>query len=72
MIGKTSDEKKEILSFYKDNNSKVHIMCWDGFFYNGEVLEIKDIIVILNDIKNGETAISISNIKKIDNFREVE
>jgi len=65
MIGK--------VKFYMDKRIAVHIMCADGKFYNGFVLEIvgEDFLVLVDRVL-GETPVYFSQIKSVERFLEKE
>ncbi len=63
MIGKAK--------FFMDKKVAVHIICNDGRFYNGFILEIvgEDFLIIVDRVL-GETPVYFSLIKGMERFLE--
>lgn len=70
MTGQTGNDMKEILSYYKGMDESVHIICHDGFFYNGKLQNIDGNIIFIDDNKLGVTPLALDNIKRVTGFRE--
>lgn len=59
--------------YYLNNKIKIHIICSNGIFYNGMILDLtsnKDLL-ILKDDKLGEVPILFEEIERVEPFREV-
>jgi len=62
------------LEFYFKNQTKIHLACSNGIFYNGYILDLtseKDLLVFIDD-KLGEIPILFEEIERIDPFKEEE
>ena len=61
-----------VLTYYSDENLKIHVSRFDGFFHNGEIIKIdeENNLLILKDIMKGLTPIPINLIKRVDEYQE--
>jgi len=64
------NEIVEMIKFLFDNKLFAHIDTKDKAYFNGEIKEIKETFIVLNDRYWGMTPVSYSNIKTIEKFRE--
>ena len=62
---------REKVTFFFLNKINVHIVKTDEQFYNGLILEHSDKHLILFDRVVGKVFVFYSEIKKLDNFKEV-
>lgn len=60
------------VEFFFKHKIKIHIMKEDGQFYNGLILEHFNKHLVLHDRVVGQVFIFYSEIKKIENFKEVK
>lgn len=63
---------KTRLQFYKDSNTKAHVLFKNirgTTYYNGEILEIGNIVFYINDIKFGRREIFFNDILNLDSYR---
>lgn len=68
------EQNKTKIIFFFDDKIKVHIDCYSGRYYNGEIFEInsKKSFIILNDRVLGETPIMFEEIQNIERMKEVK
>jgi len=64
------NELLEALEFYFNKKITIHIDTYSDSFYNGLLIEFSDKMIILNDRMLGEVAITISDIKTLERFKE--
>jgi hypothetical protein len=66
------DQKETKIEFFFEQKLKVHIDCYSGRFYNGEIIEINSekYFIILKDRVLGETPIMFEEIQNIEKMRE--
>ncbi len=67
-IGQSNYRK---LLYYFENKIKIHFKDSDNIFYNGLILEHSDKHLIMNDRVVGDVFVFYSEIKKIDNYKEI-
>jgi len=61
------------LEFFRDNKTKLHIVLFNDFFYNGYIFDItldKDLMVFTDD-KLGNMPVLFEEIKRVEPFTEV-
>lgn len=63
------NELNEMIRFLYERNLPIHIDTFDGFFYNGLILSFTDKLIVVDEIKMGETPIAISKIKSAERYR---
>ena len=61
---------RESLDYYKDHNKMVHLVLKNRRFYNGEINEIKNSIVVFEDKKIGTVLLPLKEIYLAESFRE--
>ena len=59
---------KEQLEFYKNKKVRVHIKKNDGRYYNGDILEIQNDLLILDDKVLGGMPIHFIEIQTLEKF----
>lgn len=71
-------EIKESAQFYLDKKMKVHIVLINKFnpgssgrFYNGVIVEVKEKILIVDEVKLGIVAVPIREIYLLERFNEL-
>ena len=52
--------------YYATKEMAVHINCTDGKFYNGLIIDVNDVRIILLDEKLGETYISLKEVHDLE------
>lgn len=62
-------ENHAVALFYKEKKIRVHLVLKNFRFYNGDISEVTDTILILNDIKIGLVPIKLSDIQFIENYQ---
>ena len=73
MINKSGESLQAItdsLDYYQEEKCAVHIVLRNRRFYNGEIIEIRDNIIILNDKKIGKVPISIKEVYLVESFHD--
>jgi len=61
------------LEFFYNNKTKVHIVLFNDYFYNGYIFDLtsnKDLIVFTDD-KLGNMPVLFEEIKRVEPFTEV-
>jgi len=62
------------INFFYEGKIKIHIDCYNGRYYNGEILDINSEkgFIILKDRILGETPIMFEEIQNIEKMKEVK
>lgn len=62
------------IEFYFTKKIKVHIDCYSGRYYNGEIIEINSTkkFIIIKDRVLGELPIMFEEIQNIEKMKEVK
>ena len=63
------NEMNETAKFLFEKKITTHIDTKDGGFYNGLLIELHEVFVVINDRMLGETPIAFSEMERIGRFR---
>jgi hypothetical protein len=70
----TEENPYELISkqatFYCETETPVHIVCHNGFFYNGTIKYVGADFVLLNDRIKGEMPLFFMEMNFIDKFED--
>ena len=61
---------KKKLEFFNKSKTKIHVICFDGIFYNGYIYDLtseKDLMVFKDD-KLGSVPILFEEIRRVEPF----
>lgn len=66
------DQKETKIEYFFSQKISVHIDCYNGRYYNGEILEFNSekSFIILKDRVLGETPIMFEEISNIERYKE--
>lgn len=66
-------DQKEKIDFYFNKKLAVHIDCYSGRYYNGDIIEISSDkkFVLINDRVLGEIPIMMEEIQNIEKMKGV-
>lgn len=61
----------KIIEFYKENKKVVHITCYSGWFYNGQISEIKkNGFIILDERKLGKVILPLNDVERVEPIKK--
>ncbi len=70
MMKSDNETIRRKLEFYEDYGKMIHLKLNTGRFYNGDIVEVKEDIVMFKDRKLGTVAIFFSEINQIEIYYE--
>jgi len=72
MMKSDNETIRRKLEFYEDYGKMIHLKLKTGRFYNGEVIEVREDMVMIKDRKLGQIPILFSEIDEIEIYFERE